>query len=1036
MARLSAGNRLGRMRPFAAALFSALLIVGGSAAPVLAGDPPPPMEPIDPQVVTQAADQTWEDYQPIPGSPYADPTIEPSIERFNVALILTDFPDTPFVITQPQGSTVFGNPGPLAHDLPREAVPAFYVDWLNVPSAMNEFQGMNRYWMEDTYGKYGVALSGFGPYLLPGDQDDYFINDFANSSFCNTQTRAVGAQSNVTDVQVVSSASFDVGDIVSGFGGGFSRVVVAKPDATHLTTAPATIIPNGGSALAGATNIKVNSVAGLAAGDVIQIGFDDRLETRTILAVGTAGAAGTGVDLTEPLTFDHFQQTIIRSTVAGPIASVADALFLHTCGRSYRNETLVAWADHVSLEERQAFDNTFYVAAGQDESGTWQEFGEMKFTQTTVPDEFGPPNPEIANNWAQTRYIPWTSWRSAATIWPSASGINSIEGEGSGMAVYAHELSHNLGIADNYNNPYAAPFQRAATGYWSMMSRGSFGGPGGTHNRWHIPSTLGTSLGSQHVVRDKIALGFLDPDNYVDLERMDLANSGLAVVELTARQVDPGATGQTGVRIILDGGDQNLACTVFTTTLAAPAAAGDTVIQVASGANILADRELTVGTPAKSERHTIASVAGTTVTLGEALIRDHVSGEDVSNRLNCSGNPTFTNYTLEVTDQIGSDSFQADSGVLIAKNKTNTSSCGSYACFAWVVDAHPEDINMVDFVRPDGTTQMVTTGDPRQLTDAAFHAGTKSGSLYEWEDTRNGLHFYILDRRVDEDGVLRYRVAVQNINGAGPHTRGVEVEAAEALNIAPQAAFCEFPLTNTGEAAALGDLHPDENEAVYLNNDVYRLAASADGAGWYAELPNALASAAFGETVTVPVYVSREEGSSTNATIELTATSVSDATKTSTATCAVSVQAQTVVNETIEFLQSLPSSGTQTNKRIADAIKELQAGQAPTYWTAEPCTLSANGKGLFDQHKKAVQALLLVTSPPSLVNNLLPYIQNIVQADRNLAVCAIEAHEGGDPGKLALANQYLAQGDANYAAGLYKEAIDAYKLAWDEANRA
>jgi hypothetical protein len=29
---------------------------------------------------------------------------------------------------------------------------------------MNEFQGMNRYWMEDTYGKCGVALEGYGPY--------------------------------------------------------------------------------------------------------------------------------------------------------------------------------------------------------------------------------------------------------------------------------------------------------------------------------------------------------------------------------------------------------------------------------------------------------------------------------------------------------------------------------------------------------------------------------------------------------------------------------------------------------------------------------------------------------------------------------------------------------------------------------------------------------------------------------------------------------------------------------------------------------
>jgi hypothetical protein len=602
--------------------------------------------------------------------------------------------------------------------------------------------------------------------------------------------------------------------------------------------------------------------------------------------------------------------------------------------------------------------------------------------------------------------------------------------------VYAHELTHNLGLPDNYNNPYAAPFQRAATGYWSMMSRGSFGGPGGTHNRWHIPSTLGTALGSQHVIRDKIALGFVSSDNFVDLTRSGLADSGLAVVEVTARQVDPGDTGQTGVRIALDGGDLNLPCTVFTTTLASPAAAGDITISVASATNILIDREVTVGTPANGERHTVAAVAGTDVTLGEPLLREHAAGEDVSNRLNCSGNPNFSNYTIEVSDQVGSDSFQADSGVLIEKNKNNSGSCGSFSCFAWVVDAHPEDINMIDFIRPDGSAQQVTTGDPRQLTDAAFHAGTNSGSLYEWEDTRNGLHFYILNRHLDEDGVLRYTVAVQNINGEDPHERGVELDAAPALNIAEQATFCQFPLTNTGTAVDVGDLHPDSNEAAYLNSDVYRLTASAEGAGWYAQLPNALATAAFGETVTVPVYVSREQGSSTNATIELIATSVSDPSKTSTATCTTSVQAQTVVAEAIDFLDALPSSGSQNNKRIADAITELQASLASTYWTSEPCTLSSNGKGLFDQHKQAVQSLSLVTSPPAMAAGLLPYIENIVQADRNLVVCAITAHAGGDPGKLAEATQYLVLGDANYAAGLYKEAIDAYKVAWDQAQKA
>ena len=53
-------------------------------------------------------------------------------------------------------------------------------------------------------------------------------------------------------------------------------------------------------------------------------------------------------------------------------------------------------------------------------------------------------------------------------------------------AVLAHELSHNLGLPDNYNNPFAVQQVRSYTGPWSMMSRGSFNGPGGPHTRWQV----------------------------------------------------------------------------------------------------------------------------------------------------------------------------------------------------------------------------------------------------------------------------------------------------------------------------------------------------------------------------------------------------------------------------------------------------------------------------------------------------------------------------------------------------------------------
>ena len=102
-------------------------------------------------------------------------------------------------------------------------------------------------------------------------------------------------------------------------------------------------------------------------------------------------------------------------------------------------------------------------------------------------------------------------------------GNNSIETEADGMSVYAHELSHNLGIADNYNNPFSIAAAAGRTGPWDMMSRGTFNGPGGTHTRWMIPPTMGSALGSNHNLRNRVKLDFLPPAQIVRLNRNGLA---------------------------------------------------------------------------------------------------------------------------------------------------------------------------------------------------------------------------------------------------------------------------------------------------------------------------------------------------------------------------------------------------------------------------------------------------------------------------------------------------------------------------------
>ncbi|WP_460402463.1 M6 family metalloprotease domain-containing protein [Actinophytocola sediminis] len=616
---------------------------------------------------------TWADYRKPPNTDWADPDADGSVRDFKGALVLVDYPNQPFAVTQPQGSTVFGNPSAEAHDIPRADVARWYHDFLNVPGTLNRGHTIHEWWMEDSGGRYGVDLTAFGAYQLPGKAHEYAM----------------------------------------------------EPDFQHGNGCPA--------------------------GD--------------------------------------------------------------TCTRDLRTDARAAWVADVGAEIPAGFDFVFFLSAGQDESATWQEFGMMKFpTEQDVTDEFGPPDDTLPNS-LDTRYVDWTSWASAATIWPNARSGSSTQAESSGMSTYAHELSHILGIADNYNNPYGIPPRRAYSGIWEMLSRGTFNGPGGPHSRWAIPATGGSSMGAQHMLRNKIALEMVDEANVLRLSRAALADSGLVVATVTARVVQPGQNGLSGINVVLDAGDLSPACAPATDPF-------------------------------------------------------------------CDGGG-YDNYTVEVVDRMGADSFTPDSGVLLAKTKDL-----DRPPFEWVIDANPQDIGMTDYVLPDGTEVPITIGDYRQLADALFHAGADSGSEYEFVDEANRLHFYVLGLKRNAAGELTYTVAVRSLDGAGPQRRGVRVQPTIAVPNRTGLAKCAFPLVNSGAGTATAGEHPEDVRR-YLNRDVFRLSATVDGAGWAAKVPNALATAEFGRYVDIPVYAKRTGAGARSATVTLTATSESDPTKSSTATCTV-----------------------------------------------------------------------------------------------------------------------------------------------------
>jgi M6 family metalloprotease-like protein len=495
-----------------------------------------------------------------------------------------------------------------------------------------------------------------------------------------------------------------------------------------------------------------------------------------------------------------------------------------TAGSRMEQDCDPIWIEDVGEDIRKNYDAILRMYASYDETGVWQEFGEMKFnSRDDIPAEWGNPNSD-KSRWIPTRYVEWTSWLAGSQQW----GLSSMrQGENSGTIT--HELGHHaFRLPDLNNNPYVEPYRRVAAGTWDMMDRGCFNGPGGPHMRWVVPPTHGAAMPAGLMVRNRLENGFIAESQLLRLSREGLARSGLAVAEVTARAVDPLPGTFAGIVVRLDGSEPG----------------------------------------------------------------DRTPEDDPATNPLSPGIPNYNFYTLEVVQRIGYDSFTPDNGVLIAKNKDSlrgrNGGPNGFNSYIWVIDAHPEDIDMVDYIKPNGEKVKRTIADYRQLNDALFHAGLDSGSYFEWEDTPNRLHFYIVDIHKNEKGILSYTLAVRSLDGQSPHEQGISLEAQAEQSVKQSHTPITFTLKNTGIAAEANEaLHPSD-AALYLNSDVYRLSVSVKGAGWSARLLNALAAVEFGGSQQIAVYVSREDGGARAAEVTLRAVSESDPSKTAEATVKVS----------------------------------------------------------------------------------------------------------------------------------------------------
>jgi len=178
--------------------------------------------------------------------------------------------------------------------------------------------------------------------------------------FIRIGTTLTEAASEVVKVTTVGTAGGGNTIVENSAGGG---LLIDHANAEQVKTVTGTILA--APAVAGATNIKVDSVSDLAQGDFVRIGYVGHYETRTLTVVGTTGPAGTGLDFAIPLTRDHaldewvIEVTSLGGTTVRPVvgrigSSAYQDLVLTDVGADGR--TMIVTLENATSAESQSLE--------------------------------------------------------------------------------------------------------------------------------------------------------------------------------------------------------------------------------------------------------------------------------------------------------------------------------------------------------------------------------------------------------------------------------------------------------------------------------------------------------------------------------------------------------------------------------------------------------------------------------------------------------------------------------------------------------
>jgi len=468
-----------------------------------------------------------------------------------------------------------------------------------------------------------------------------------------TQARlAADAPAGSTNIKVTSVADISAGDKIrldiDSVGHGIEIVTVAnvgtQANQTNLSA----------DASAGATDINVRSVNGLAVGDKITVGTPANKEAVTITAIGAAGptgasvsftpalarahirfegvvAPGTGLDLAAPLKFSHAANLPFSDRGTGISFAPATA-FAHSS-----NEPVQALGTGITLDQpltREHAVNAVVRDAADTTAG---------YQGTPAPNQwFG--GPELSAN------VPYFG----RTI--SVKQGSMVLRDASGLVV--DSLNYG-GLVD----PWAAEGYQAASGLeksgcyvpvsGSVGDFGLFAPAGGTNtSAGRFPDGVDSDSDCNDFLLQAATI-LLTPsaNGATNIKVASVAGFGAGQTIM----IDTGATLETAVIATVG--------TAGATTVRAATAAGATVIPVVSAAGFSPGQTITLGSGADYEAAVVASatfrggatitvaapltlahaasaqISGTGITLTSALTHAHASGVQVTDNIPTPGAP-------------------------------------------------------------------------------------------------------------------------------------------------------------------------------------------------------------------------------------------------------------------------------------------------------------------------------------------------------------------------------------------------------------